>query len=84
MAWMRPRLTPHPWKCFEQKLELTNEDALWAIPQSHIICTSTIPGRDVEALKANSEGRFWDIDSGHDLMISEPETVARLLSEIAR
>ena len=36
---MADRLTGHPWACFEQKLELTNEDALWAIPQYHIVCT---------------------------------------------
>src|SRR4029453_15904499 len=36
VAWMDERLTGHPWACFEQKLELTNEDALWAIPQFHI------------------------------------------------
>ena len=42
LAWMDDRLTGHPWRCFEQKLELGNEDALWAIPQYHIVCTSTI------------------------------------------
>ena len=42
LAWMDERLTGHPWRCFEQKLELTNEDALWAIPQYHIVCTSTL------------------------------------------
>ncbi len=26
LAWMAERLTPHPWACFEQPLELTNED----------------------------------------------------------
>src|SRR5207302_4221713 len=33
LAWMAERLTAHPWKCFEQPLELTNEEALWALPQ---------------------------------------------------
>ena len=42
-AWMADRLTAHPWACFEQPLRLTNEDALWAIPQYHIVCTSTLP-----------------------------------------
>src|SRR5262245_2504150 len=31
IAWMDARLTPHPWKCFEQPLVLTNEDELWQI-----------------------------------------------------
>ena len=45
LVWMAERLTAHPWKCFEQPLELTNEDALWAIPQYHIVCTSTLATR---------------------------------------
>ena len=81
--WMRPKLTPHPWKCFEQTLVLANEDALWAIPQSHIICTATAGGRDVAALKAAHGGRVWEIDTGHDLMITEPEWVSARLLEIA-
>jgi len=84
IAWMQDRLTPHPWKCFEQKLELTNEDALWAIPQYHIVCESTLAGRDpalMEPAKAN--GRLWSIDTGHDLMITEPKLVADALAEVA-
>jgi hypothetical protein len=26
--------------------------------------------------RARAEGRLWDIDTGHDLMITEPEKVA--------
>jgi hypothetical protein len=80
---MRPRLTPHPWKCFEQKLDLTNEAVLGRLPQSHIVCTATLLGRDVEGLTARAEGRFWHIDTGHDLMITEPEWVADTLLRIA-
>ncbi len=83
IEWMKTKLTPHPWKCFEQKLVLTNEAAMRAIPETHIVCTETLPTRDVEALKASSEGRLWDIDTGHDLMISEPEAVAELLLRLA-
>jgi len=84
VAWMADRLTPHPWKCFEQPLRLTNEDALWAIPQAHIVCTSTLPTRDPELMeKARASGRLWDIDTGHDLMITEPAAVADALLQIA-
>jgi pimeloyl-ACP methyl ester carboxylesterase len=83
-AWMDERLTAHPWRTFEQKLELTNEDALWAIPQYHIVCTSTLATRDPELMgKARDAGRLWDIDTGHDLMVTEPDFVARTLQEIA-
>jgi pimeloyl-ACP methyl ester carboxylesterase len=83
IAWMTTKLTPHPWKCFEQRLQLRNEAAIAAIPQSHIVCTSTLPGRDVARLRALSDGRLWDIDTGHDLMITEPEAVAQRLLGLA-
>jgi pimeloyl-ACP methyl ester carboxylesterase len=83
IEWMRPKLTPHPWKCFEQKLLLENEASMRKIPESHIVCTETLAFRDVEALKARSEGRLWDVDTGHDLMISEPDAVAELLLRLA-
>ena len=81
--WTNARLTPQPWACFAQKLELRGEAAMRAIPESHLICTETIPGRDMEKLRANSQGRVWDIDTGHDLMLTEPQWVADRLEEIA-
>jgi pimeloyl-ACP methyl ester carboxylesterase len=85
IKWMSERLTPHPWKCFEDKLELHNENALWAIPQYHIVCTPTLARRDPQWVEsARAAGRLWEIDTGHDLMISEPDAVANALIEIAR
>jgi len=82
-AWAKARLTPQPWKCFEQKLQLHNEAAMRAIPESHIICTVTKPGRDMALLQQRSNGRVWDIDTGHDLMITEPDWVADKLLLVA-
>jgi len=33
--------------------------------------------------KARAEGRLWDIDTGHDLLITEPEAVADRLLRVA-
>lgn len=83
-AWMDERLTAHPWRCFEQKLDLTDEPALRAIPDYHIVCTSTLATRDPELMqRARDAGRLWDIDTGHDLMITEPEAVADALLQVA-
>jgi pimeloyl-ACP methyl ester carboxylesterase len=85
LAWMADRLTGHPWACFEQPLDLRHEQALWSIPQFHIVCTSTLATRDPELMKeARDRGRLWDIDTGHDLMITEPDRVAEALVEVAR
>jgi hypothetical protein len=84
LAWMAERLTGHPWACFEQPLKLTNEEALWAIPQYHIVCTSTLATRDpAQMATAREAGRLWDIDTGHDLMITEPERTADALAQVA-
>lgn len=84
LAWMAERLTPQPWKCFETPLELTNEAALAAIPEYHIVCTSALAVRSPDrTAKAKALGRLWDIDTGHDLMITEPRAVADALLEIA-
>lgn len=83
IEWMKPRLTPQPWIAFEQKLVLQNEEAMRAIPESHIICTSTIQGRDIATLQQRSEGRVWDVDCGHDLMLIEPQWVTERLCDVA-
>ena len=84
VAWMADRLTPHPWRCFEQPLRLTNEEALGAIPQYHVVCTSTLATRDPELMaEARAGGRLWSVDTGHDLMVTEPQAVTDALVEIA-
>jgi pimeloyl-ACP methyl ester carboxylesterase len=83
LEWMRDRLTPHPWRCFEQPLTFANEAALEDIPQSHISTTAFMTLRNLDRLLEVSDGRVWDVDTGHDLMITEPDAVAELLSRIA-
>jgi len=87
--WANARFTPQPWATFSQKLVLRNEAAMRAIPESHLVCTSTlatrgqVPGRTLDLLKERSQGRFWDVDTGHDLMITEPDWVTEKLLLIA-
>jgi pimeloyl-ACP methyl ester carboxylesterase len=83
VAWMDARLTGHPWKCFEQPLRLTDPAALAKLPTYHIVCTSTLATRDPQLIEqARSAGRLWEIDTGHDLMITEPQAVTDALLEI--
>ncbi len=84
LAWMADRLTGHPWKCFEQKLELRDEAGYAKIPQYHIVCSATVATRDPGLMdEARAAGRLWVIDTGHDLMITEPEQVADALAAVA-
>jgi pimeloyl-ACP methyl ester carboxylesterase len=84
VAWMRTRLTPHPWKTFAQPLTLRDPVAVGAIPRTNINCTETLsrrpPERQARALDADN---VWEIDTGHDLMITEPAQVAEMLLRLA-
>jgi pimeloyl-ACP methyl ester carboxylesterase len=77
-AWLKSKLTPHPWKCFTQKLLLHDEPAVRRIPRTNICCTAGLqaPGYRAEMQKAD---HFFEIDTGHDLMITEPRAVGDML-----
>ena len=82
IAWMKPKLTPHPWKCFDQKLVLNNEAAMRAIPISFVFSAvqmDSLTDEIREQIREITGWRFWEIDTGHDLMISEPEQTAEAL-----
>jgi pimeloyl-ACP methyl ester carboxylesterase len=84
VAWMRARLSPHPWKSFAQPLHLQSPDAVKRLPRTNINCTETLmrrpPERQARAFDADN---VWEIDTGHDLMITEPGAVAEMLMRIA-
>jgi pimeloyl-ACP methyl ester carboxylesterase len=83
LEWMEAKLTPHPWRSFEQRVRLPNETAVNKLPRTNINCTPTLrmrPNRPDSVLEAD---RVWEIDTGHDLMITEPQAVAEMLSRLA-
>jgi pimeloyl-ACP methyl ester carboxylesterase len=82
IAWMKTKLTPHPWKCFDQKLVLGNEPAMRRLPQSFIMCSYRMNDQSRAEFTRIGEGRYWEIDTGHDLMISEPQATADALLQI--
>lgn len=84
LAWMATRLTPHPWKCFVQPLRLANEAAMRKIPRTYINCTSTLKIRPPDKVARVLSGeRVWEIDTGHDLMLTEPQAVCDMLLRVA-
>ncbi len=83
-AWLEAKLTPHPWKCFDQKLRLLNGEAAQRVRRSNINCTASLRASEANAVTRQTEGeRNYEIDTGHDLMITEPRAVAKMLIEIA-
>jgi pimeloyl-ACP methyl ester carboxylesterase len=84
VEWTAAKLTPHPWKCYSQKLVLQDEAAVRKIPRTNINCSESLARSPAEARKRQTEGEHaWEIDTGHDLMLTEPEAVAKMLLSLA-
>jgi pimeloyl-ACP methyl ester carboxylesterase len=84
-AWTDAKLTPHPWKTYDQPLRLTNGDAAMRVRRTNINCTQSLRSAESRGIRRQTEGdRNYEIDTGHDLMITEPRAVADMLLEIAR
>jgi pimeloyl-ACP methyl ester carboxylesterase len=83
-AWMRERLRPHPWKAFTDTLRLGRAEAVAGLPRTLINCPGTLRMRQGESLTRYLIGdRVWEINTGHDLMITEPKKTAEMLLRLA-
>ena len=85
LAWLKSKLTVHPWKCFIEKLVLHDEPRMRAIPWTNINCSTGLRMSTPEARARMLDGsvRNYEIDTGHDLMVTEPKWTADTLIEIA-
>ncbi len=84
IAWMKGKLTPHPWKTFDTPLRLSNEAAVLKIPSTDITRpapTANLPP-DVATPSKRKEGA-WEINTGHDMMVTAPQAVTEILLKIA-
>jgi len=79
-AWAGPKLRPHPWRSLIQPLKLRDEPAVRRIPRTIVNCTGRIEhAQGAWRERLLDAERVWEIDTGHDLMISEPAAVAEML-----
>jgi pimeloyl-ACP methyl ester carboxylesterase len=82
-AWTESKLTPHPWKCFSQPLHLINGEASKRLPRTNINCSSVLRSSPDAARSRQLQGhRNFEIDTGHDLMITEPQAVTDFLLQV--
>lgn len=82
--WAQPKLTPHPWRSLTQRLRLKDEAALRRIPRTIINCSERIRTQEGAWRERLLDAeRVWEIDAGHDLMITEPAAVAGMLLQLA-
>ncbi|MCH8102405.1 MAG: alpha/beta hydrolase [Chloroflexi bacterium] len=82
IKWMLEQLTPHPLASFREVLNLDSQRP-HPVPGSYLLCTGD--GREDSGFIAHAERARtlgWPVDeinTGHDLMITEPESTAAFL-----
>lgn len=81
VAWVQDRLVPTPLRTHEEPLHAPND---WAsgLPQTYISCTQ-YNGFEAEAQRANTGAvDYFELDTGHDAMVTAPEELSRILLAI--
>lgn len=82
VAWLTPRLTPHPWLSFTEPLALTG--AVSDVPAEFIECTDWM--RVFAGMRSRAETRGWpvhELPTGHEAMVTAPAELADLLTKSA-
>ncbi len=86
VQWLLTRLTDHPLATFEEQVSLDPDDP-FPIPGSYIRCTTRGMRRAGPERNAERVQRMgWpvmEIETGHDVMITEPERTAEFLLQAA-
>jgi hypothetical protein len=61
---------------------MRNHEAVLDIPTTSVHCTQ-VPWEPKQYERMKNSLNFWEIDTGHGLMISEPEKTAEMLLRLA-
>jgi pimeloyl-ACP methyl ester carboxylesterase len=84
IAWAQPKLRPHPWRSLIQPLRLSDQAAVERIPRTIVNCAGRVETQEGAWRERLLRGdRVWEIDTGHDLMITEPAALAGMLLQLA-
>jgi hypothetical protein len=76
--WLTPKLTPHPWKTYTDRLDLTG--AVDGVPAAFVECVSWM--RVFRAQGERARERGWpvhELDTGHEAMVTAPKALADVL-----
>jgi pimeloyl-ACP methyl ester carboxylesterase len=81
IAWVAPRLTDIPMKCYFDKLDLKRH-AADSLPKTYIHCTREPMASTLKPFSEHAKAKKWrysEIDAVHDVMVTEPEKLAELI-----
>lgn len=85
LAWVQRRMTPHPFRPFDQVMRWRHPVGN-GVPKVYVECTDPSYA-NLAAVRNRYRGQpgwtFLALETGHDAMVSAPEETARLLMEVA-
>lgn len=85
IAMVKPRLVPQPIKTFEEPVRLTNPAAA-SLPRTFIYLNNPAMGTFdgfAQMASKSKDWRYYEMATGHDAMVLEPQKLAELLIKIA-
>lgn len=80
LAWLTPRLVPHPWLTYTQPARVTAD-----VPGAFVHCTDWLDVFAPQAERAAARG--WpvrDLATGHEAMVTAPQALADALVELSQ
>ncbi len=85
LAWVQRRLTPHPFRPFDQTMHWQHPVGN-GVPKTYVECVDPAYA-NLAAVRDRYRGQpgwpFVTLKAGHDAMVSAPEETARLFLELA-
>lgn len=84
VAWVEPKLRPHPFKTLTTPVRLQNPAAL-ALPKTYVYCNHPAMGffeAFAERTRSERGWRYREFATGHDAMVTMPRELTELLLEL--
>lgn len=81
IKWVLPKLTPHPIRTFQEPLQLGPK--LSEVSRAYIHCIGDKDPGQPKSMHAEGIDDYYELQTGHDAMVTEPADVAKLLRKLA-
>lgn len=81
LAWLSPRLTPHPWKTYTDPLPLSGDHE--RVPGVYVECTDWM--RVFQSFHEQAKEAGWEtheVATGHEAMVTAPKELTAVLLKI--
>jgi pimeloyl-ACP methyl ester carboxylesterase len=81
VRWVLPKLKPHPIRTFRDAVRLTSKAS--SASRTYINCIGDKPSGQPRSAQAEGITNYYELQAGHDAMVSAPQEVAELLRNVS-